>query len=506
MVSHSHGGNVTLKAIDDYLVALFLEGAGIALGLEKLINSGLSPDQGARQAIGAGVGIPEVNVPSAWVEFLLDSWSENLEGFPRAWARSPSVNRLGRVVFMGTPFLRQHWLVPTSRTGRAVRRILRAGLDAATLALSTWALVAVVASALGTFDLNAFDLRTWPRLVLSAMLTVTTATFLICLRHEGKRNVNMYFDPVVVRGTHLWSPIDLDGNEESRIEALVVSAQYLDEAMLGFSSMPVARGVLSPRVDSLLDFRPRRPYEGGSTPGDDPSMHGGLREFRSKLLAIPLWFLYWLVQPVWQPIKRLAVKPIVEGALVAAMSSAAFGVDPNQFRGSRVIVSALLDTPSFFDERVWDVTDLVLRQSGTNVASTHIEGGVDQPDQQRFSHLLNDVQLESKLVGNEATESGRLWRYTDASMNRLYRIYRRAHGEAAGSDKCMSKAEYRTHLGRVVLTAEERLREFVGATELTHSLYYSNPAVVRAVARFLSSGNWPSEATLRMGRLTSRGV
>jgi hypothetical protein len=61
----------------------------------------------------------------------------------------------------------------------------------------------------------------------------------------------------------------------------------------------------------------------------------------------------------------------------------------------------------------------------------------------------------------------------------------------AGGSAKLGPEEFGEGLARICFTAEERIKEIIGAVELTHSLYYSNDGVIRAIVRFLETGAGP---------------
>ena len=145
-------------------------------------------------------------------------------------------------------------------------------------------------------------------------------------------------------------------------EAAVVTARYLDEALIGLSSEPFVYANLAQRVEEFLrvpvERTGRRAY---NLIGFDNGISPGFVSPVGWLFQRVLNFLWLAVLVVWKPLRQRFVVPRMTQALINILNSAACGIPTDELRRARLAVLPRLDLPEVFEEEYQDVTDLFLR-------------------------------------------------------------------------------------------------------------------------------------------------
>lgn len=465
LVAHSHGGNVVLKAIEHY-----------------------------HQAIRTAPRLSLLPLP----------------GMPPPEEPGPPDDRLGRVVFLGTPFLRKQWVAPYSFLGDSSNRSVRVllvlpgvlfraylvGLIAmgVFVALSAWLpgswafeVVRWVDESLlnfkgvpGQFTFNPIG---WPPPVsLVASLFVAWLVIAVFAIDPLYWNTNLYY---------LKRPGIPTNPSGARIRALVVTARYLDEALIGLSSEPFVYANLATRIHELLRLPVERTgrrehrligFDNGLTEGYVNPVFWLFRRFAdvgSRIFLI-----------VWKPLRTIFIGPRLTRAVLDILNSAAVGIPADELRGARLAVLPRLDLPDVFEEEYQDVTDLFLREAGQS-RRTDAEPAIEQARAERYAFLQSDDALAERMRAETERGSGP-WVALVASFNELYKRYQASFELEAGANKVvamMSRPEFEAETARAWFTTLERLKEASGAIDLNHCLYQSNGEVIDMVARFLITGN-----------------
>ena len=297
LVAHSHGGNVALKAIELYHE--YLSGLATCLfkSLERQVENGVDdPIRAALDQIRHYRGIdPSMPSPRAWEGLLREpldglrsgraDWSlrylffgsfmglgEPLvaeRAFLRDWCTSDRTNRLGSVVFLGTPFLRKQWLVSRQAMLRVLARFLGNLLILPYYGICLYVVVLLYGFLLGLtpwLPILSWRPTQWPGwvLILWILITLSMSVPIIVVYSIEPYiyNSNLYFDFFKFRkllggGDRLSRPAvggkGMQGrSDDRRIPALVITARYLDEALLGLSSEAFVHAILSPLIDGML--------------------------------------------------------------------------------------------------------------------------------------------------------------------------------------------------------------------------------------------------------------
>ena len=98
---------------------------------------------------------------------------------------------------------------------------------------------------------------------------------------------------------------------------------------------------------------------------------------------------------------------------------------------------------------------------------------------ERYKFLWDTTSMTDRIEKNE------IWPHIVASLPHM----RRRYGSA---DTAWD--QHVAILQAISITLAERLRELAGVVQLAHSQYYSNAAVIGAIASFIATGKFPEEA------------
>jgi hypothetical protein len=360
LVAHSHGGNVVLKAIELYYDTLLYRAFRLSTALQQSIlmagegeggdpideafhrafpNATTGPPEalkellrGLAESLRSEISTPiplgafyrrlhgfndrrrlidfewsvlEMIEKSPDVEVFFDRVSDLSLGvttpksFARTWVNSRVSNRLGRVVFLGTPFFRKRWvflekgrvpgldyvlhnlyILPAAALGPLI--IIYASIISI---MSVVYVLRLVGHALGLAAWppgpHYWDPTGWPAWLSGASVLVALVLGANALtEYYLFYNTNFYLD-VRTLLSKLWIKRKPDGKyydicrtfnfdrdrkifvpttqEEFRLRkvpALVVTAPCLDEALLALSAEPIVYANLVPRIEELL-YHPR---------------------------------------------------------------------------------------------------------------------------------------------------------------------------------------------------------------------------------------------------------
>jgi len=131
------------------------------------------------------------------------------------------------------------------------------------------------------------------------------------------------------------------------------------------------------------------------------------------------------------------------------------------------MTSHKIDQPKWFMETAWDVgKDLLASAAGRDSSG--------QAWTNRYSFLWDEVERRQRL------ESSWLREHLQAQTQTILARYRRIPN--------VDVAILEDTIVNTSLVLEERVKEVIGAVELTHSSYYTNETVIRGIARFIATG------------------
>jgi hypothetical protein len=491
IVAHSHGCNVTLRAIENYLRTIEREFWSI---LRYLFRS--QEELSVEDAVDRVFGGEAREVKERCQDFF-ERLKETVDGyrqsFPqqskdrriavahfirregrvlaRQWLDSPR-NRLGRVVFLGPPFLRKIWAPRRRLVDALIRAIDFSCAFAFALTAfyisclfgwtSIW-LLSALPLWLFKVDLlritapNPLDWSSWflvPASLLGSGAGIAAAMVAASTSRQTDRN--LYFD-----GDSL-SYGGFDGAKP--IETLVVTAEFLDEVLLGFSAEPIVYGALLPRIREFFD-----PKISWRLPPTSLGHERGISEeiwrfiiFGFRIMSAFGWFILRPITVLWE---RIWTRRLMQ-----LLSASAYGVQLHELERALIVASSRLDEPRFFNEKVWDVTELLI--SSDTVHDDGVAKGA------KYSFLWEDSLF------NTRKGSSWIWRSIEPHRIEIEKHYGRFSQSATiGAED---------QLARACIMLEERFSEAIGAVGLMHTAYHSNRIVIENVSRFIVSGESPT--------------
>jgi hypothetical protein len=500
LVAHSHGGNVALAAVQLYLSYLQFQaqnvwhfndtgrrpGHPLVEGLAAFFEGPaddlsplyLPPVRDSAEAFGLG---DEVRLRERWREAADEFRRDNgpgavgtpsLSEFKSWWVQSPTHNRLGRLVFLGTPFYYKAWGgsdVWPPRLWFRMRRIaflLDFAVWSALLMVLLYALIEAgwLVAALVTMPFGGalgwptLDPLSWPIWLHVAWLPV----FVLAGEEARLFSVpvaatNLYCEDTLVAALLLRYPVQMRPRPVMPLEALVIHAGHLDEVLLLMSCERIIRAALDDRVDSFLFARRERVVR--------PPMGTGVGLFAPQVKWLMLrirGLVASLAQPLLWPMKKLLAR-YLRATVFKLLKTAAFGIDEADLRDARV---DLFDRPRLkytIRDHLWVVTGDLARGTPPSPASTAAA---------RYAFLWSRDKFDEQLRKSQLLKQ----------VERLFAQRDRGAGKSPPLD---------TATTYLALTLEERVREIVGLVDLAHSHYYSNKEVIARIARFIATGELP---------------
>ncbi len=403
--------------------------------------------------------------------------------FTNEWVLANGSNRIGRLVFMGAPFLskvwmRGKWWAPGSVIGHIIDLIASVflGLFAGYVLIEgSWVFYVWGGGSLirliWPFDadltpvLDPRDWATWLQWT-SGFFWATYALLGFTLFEGWKRHdINPYFDDKGLTEKHLEQ---LKGILP--FDTLIVHAGLLDEVFLGFSAEPLVYGTLMPQVRSFL-YPPLTLSVEDLPLGINPAPRNFVTRWGSTFLQVLLAFIVRIAWPFVKLWER-----VLTNQLLQLVSSPSFGMPAREFSRAVIVARKSIEYPDFFNETEWEVSRMLINSAPPKKVSDH-EGS------KRYSFLW-DRDKRERLKNNSW-----LWNEVEESLPGIERRYR--------SIPSIDRDAVKQRLLNTCLVLEERMREVVGAVELVHSAYYSNPIIIEGVAQFIATGQLeaPSGAT-----------
>jgi hypothetical protein len=114
IVAHSHGGNVVLAALWQYLAKRKNQGQVLSRSINwnrRNMAPELNVEQALRETLSPNAA--EARLTSSPIKALLNSKTAGSiyadSDFHKTWTYSNESNRIGTLTFLGTPFLNKHW-------------------------------------------------------------------------------------------------------------------------------------------------------------------------------------------------------------------------------------------------------------------------------------------------------------------------------------------------------------------------------------------------------------
>jgi hypothetical protein len=405
------------------------------------------------------------------------------------WAFSCETNRLGRQVFLGAPFFRKVWKRQKwwggSNAVRQIVNLIGGTLVAAVVGYGVvlelwgtlWLFMRGTHSLFGWSALAAPELNPlgWPPLARGVgwLYGIFAAIFAVGWAVTRRpRSGNPYFQYQLDEASRRPS-----GKRVFPLKLLVVTAEMLDEVILGFAAESLVTGELRTRlgnVASLQAWRPRRAI------GEAGDFNGWFTFFVRVVVGFFSAALTWLlIQSGYAALKSWQL-----------LSSVSSGMNPREFVGSMVAVDHVYeDDPKhpLFDQHVWFVTEQLL------------ENPVSPKDRKaRYKFLWDKDELQQRL------SQSILWKRV---------VEQKEHIDRRNRQFGLEGEEREDRLKRACVMLEERLWEMIGLVGVSHSSYYNDRRITCAIAKFIATGavsdgaRPASEATASPApRLTSPSV
>lgn len=489
LIAHSHGGNVVLRAVEIILGQLGEEGVERLFGglkpfscWQKLCSTPKNLADKRLQALsqlaakgpavdfltGLGAGLEQATSMRAQNEFVRQHYPS-----------LGSVNPLGRLVFLGTPFLRK----PETPRRELVLALL-------------WLLVAV-GTTMATILLTALRSLHGARAAGIVMLCCCFVLAFIVDSCQGKLDPLKPFRPDTHGAGNVYHLTKQRWSEN--MAALVVHSGILDEANFTLrSTAPLVQAYVVPEVDGYFDLQPwkslpkklERAYRIKNTVADrlpwdyTPCGHPRKALFGfeimlySCLIAVLSFFVRLLLLPLVFLTKRVLIKGLQSVLLRVVLGT---GSAERSVSGAKVKVSEhlVLDqlAQSSNGEKVpegkapvvhWNVQRVILDNSESFGSSTQKEPPFDfllEPERAAAAGDFLKVEARGEASGNSV-------------IGALVK---------AGCFDGLEEAD-RQELLLIAQMLEERQKEITGQVEVRHSLYYTKGAILQAIAKFLQVG------------------
>jgi len=502
LVGHSHGGNVILSALEYYYTYLqqkadhhssipwVLWRLGDATG-GFLNNQPTDLHEPARKLVGRISHEDETlrsTVLRSVTSLVLESDPSQDPADPEAteyrryYCASPTTNRLGRIVFLGTPFFQKRW-----RSRNPLEWLLDLVFNSAGLVLY-WGIVGYVITVVllavpwlvleGGFPWNPMA---WPLAVQLLYATYVAWNTYVGYQGDVRRNGNVYWNRQPIERYSLHEPVFLASIKkqcDGRLPALTVTAPHLDEALLGLVSEPLLLGRLRPELRRFLAPDWIRGREWSDASGLRSTRMTALRKVLSfgfqRLKTFVLAAVYFAIKLPWRVAYDFVLQRFILKAVFGAISSTASGLPNTEYEGAIIEPSERANVPELLNETVLDVT-------GVFLSDPPAPERLLKPNAQsngEYAFLADDVILDRELAHDTH------WQTISQQLDTLARFYQRADITAFSGE-----------LARRWLAIRVRATSILENITLNHGRYYADDRVVKAIAEFIANGKVSSLAT-----------
>lgn len=408
--------------------------------------------------------------PTARVHLVAHSHGGNvvLSALDRCLRNTDARSHLGRLVFLGTPFLRRRWNKRRS-LGELVAQSLVAAVFVAIVLGSALTIGAALVSPFSEWTLGgAFRIWSWNPWVLAALGAVALCGgFSVAAGSTYRKDSNVYLDELF-----------FERQELPELEMLTIHSGELDEALTLLSATPALDAVSDPVIDEvsrgLIWAKKRDPEADGQRTGERQPLWGSL-----LFVFSAFWFmilqLFYLGFPFVERGLLRRVKTRLKGLVLRVFEAEALGLTAHELEDCRIEVSERLELalggPKIFSEDV--SRHLAGRRDGDTVSApgstpeSEAESELTSRDR-RFEYLWDSQALAEAIAGSP------MWRHRIAPrLDHLGATY----GER--------DSDFIERLQRRVLTIERRWQEISTGVSLDHSAYYEVPTVIDRIAEFL---------------------
>jgi hypothetical protein len=466
-IAHSHGGNVVLKALECYLLHLRKEA-------ERAFRD-LSKSKGRLE------------------RFKLDLFDEARDAFRHHWLNDPNKNHIGQMVFLGTPFFYKEWEFPRRRTYALIKKAWKRTMDM--LLAAGFAYVAVIwlwwlysdpkellanwFPSIPTLPPVIVNPVVWPWWLQVFVCWLAATYFWLEIKMLKPRNTNVYFDE-----EKILPEASADRGTMLPLRGLAITAGFLDEALLGLSTEPLVFAALVPQIRKLV-FRPMQwklsgkrigaDYTAGSelddlgNPREAPSPVEMTRKFVQVVSLVVRNAILLLFYPPLLLYRRW-LEWYLTNRILQIVSSAAFGLPPDEFTDARITVRSDPYVRRFIECKMWDTASILIKQPPSKSET----GNQIEQMQNRYAFILDHDKFDTELA------SSWVWERVRSCLDDIHLRYIDYPG--------LHQQNLDKELSIVAVVLQKRLEEFIGLVKWTHSDYYTNADVVKRIAVFLSEG------------------
>jgi len=210
------------------------------------------------------------------------------------------------------------------------------------------------------------------------------------------QNTNVYFDEGVLPKNDARNG---SGRTTLPLDALVVTAGLLDEALLGMSAEPLVFAALVPQIRSAVFKKTRW----GLPP---PPVGASAKEFWHHPVHI-MWFSVRLIAQTTRNIVVLAFYPAVwlwrtglasylKNKILQVVSAAAFGLPPTEFAGARIAVRTDPGIPKLMRCHLWATASLLINRP-TSSAKNGLHARIPST---RYAYLFDPTELKGACANS----------------------------------------------------------------------------------------------------------
>ena len=420
LVGHSHGGNVILSAIQMYYNFLGQEPSHYASidwwawRMGDMTRSFLNnqPDDlypAAKRMVSTIAAANKNIIASLWRGLTYYIWEQGDEAgemekaeteYHKYYLASPTYNRIGRIVFLGTPFMYKRW-----RSGNPFTWLRNHFFNVLGLclywSLVVWIIFFLISLLPGLIFKHRipWDPFRWPY-IIQTLAALYLLINIIKGYRETRRNGNVYCNHSDFERFDLDIPVTLDtiGSQpvDGRLSALTITAPYFDEAFLALSGDSLLFGKLRSKLrEFLVPTKTTKKYDRLASGIRVTRMVAlrtlivGVIEFAGRKITRFIYLAF--IETPWQIIYSFLLQNILLKNVFGAITSASTGLPGTEFNQAVIEVDHKADIPELLNETILD---------GGNIFEQYVERNVSIS--QSNDQSSQELQLTSflKMIKN----------------------------------------------------------------------------------------------------------
>jgi len=426
LIAHSHGGNVVLKALSEYLEESIRE-VDYTHSLQKQLK----------------------RIPGYQLKFLqkynlaitTNKLQSGVDKAEQQLKQRLAIN-IGKIIFLGTPFFSKEWHDESITIRDWFDRLLSFVLMGAggyllygyIFAIWLWLIswLPFVPSVGWVFWHWPWGMHVFPLVIGLTLATVFIAT-------KPRWNTNLYWS------LKKW-------NHKNKLKALVVQSIYLDEAFLAVSSEKLLNFFLPSAVEKIFP-KPTWAFQVNRLTGEEENT------VPAKFRILRNWVLQQCLNLLMFPIKlfTLLLRIPLKFALRRFIQTTIFGLPSDEFKHASIKASQGFKIINAFDASIIDATSLLIKNRSKQTA-------IDQSE--RYDFLFESCFPEERWKKSFIRDMLNKQGYTDEILKKI---------------SCGNLVE----LAKLVLAFEERKNEITGLVPLNHSQYYDSDEIRKKIVNFL---------------------